>query len=64
MKQLAEKFIFQSIVIWTCMFISTIFDIIFNKNYLIGSICLLCNVLLLADAISASKKFKILSRRD
>lgn len=64
MKLLAEKFIFQSIIIWTCMLISTIFDIVFNKNYLIGSICLVCNSLLLADAILASKKFKILSRRD
>lgn len=57
MKELTEKFIFQSIFIWSIMIIYTVINIILYKSYLLGGLALIINIYLLVDAILALKKF-------
>lgn len=58
MIEMTKKFIFQSIIVWSCMTIYQICNIILNKRYLIGGIALIINIILLADAINSLRMLK------
>lgn len=58
MKELTEKFIFQSIIVWSFMIIFDIINMIRYQTYLLGGLALIINVYLLVDAILALKKIK------